>query len=69
MGAEERNTTLNSTHCHRFAAAFNRRDLLRRSAFGFGASALGSLMAREASAATNPLEPAPGTNTFGRKIV
>ena len=49
---------MNSTHCHRFAAAFSRRDFLRRSAFGFGASALGALMAREASAATeNPLAP------------
>ena len=51
---------MNSTHCHRFAAAFSRRDFLRRSAFGFGASALGALMARDASAATeNPLAPKP----------
>ena len=49
---------MNATHCHRFAAAFSRRDFLRQSAFGFGATALGSLLARDAVAATtNPLAP------------
>ena len=50
---------MNSTHCHRHAAAFSRRDFLRQSAFGFGASALGFLAARDAVAATNPLAPKP----------
>ena len=46
---------MNSTHCHRHVAAFSRRDFLRQSAFGFGASALGFLAARDAAASTNPL--------------
>ena len=50
---------MNSTHCHRHAAALSRRDFLRQSAFGFGASALGFLAARDAVAATNPLAPKP----------
>ena len=51
---------MNSTHCHRHAAAFSRRDFLRQSAFGFGASALGFLAAKEsATAAVNPLAPKP----------
>ena len=51
---------MNSTHCHRHGAAFSRRDFLRQSAFGFGASALGFLAAQDSSvAATNPLAPKP----------
>ncbi|HQU44866.1 MAG TPA: DUF1501 domain-containing protein, partial [Pirellulales bacterium] len=50
---------LNASHCHRHAWAFSRRDFLRQSAFGFGASALGFLSARDAVAATNPLAPKP----------
>ena len=48
-----------STHCHRHASAFTRRDFLRQSAFGFGASALGFLAAQDAVAATNPLAQKP----------
>ena len=46
-----------SSHCHRHAPAFSRRDFLRQSAFGFGASALGYLAARDAAA--SPLAPRP----------
>ncbi len=48
-----------TTHCHRHAAVSDRRDFLRQSAFGFGASTLGFLMSREAPAAdiVNPLTP------------
>jgi len=41
---------MNSTHLHRISAASSRRDFLRRSAFGFGVSAISSLMSRDASA-------------------
>ena len=48
-----------STHCHRYAMAFDRRDFLRQAAFGFGASALGSLIARDlkAESVESPLAP------------
>ncbi len=40
----------NRYHCGRFHTVCDRRDFLRRSAFGFGASVLGSLMAQNAPA-------------------
>lgn len=49
---------MNPTHCGRFEAAIDRRDFLWKSAFGFGAAAMGSLLARDAGAsALNPLAP------------
>ena len=42
--------SLNKTHCQRFLPILNRRDYLRTSAFGFGASVLGSLIAQDAAA-------------------
>ena len=51
--------SVTSTHCHRHASAFTRRDFLRQSAFGFGASALGFLAAQDVVAATNPLAQKP----------
>jgi uncharacterized protein (DUF1501 family) len=49
---------MKSTHCQRHAPAFSRRDFLRQSAFGFGASALGSLLAQAAGdPVPNPLAP------------
>src|SRR5262245_25557642 len=53
-----------ATHCGRFAPAPTRRDFLARSALGFGALALGDLLARDAAAADrprpgNPLAPRP----------
>lgn len=48
---------MNPHHCHRFDTAMDRRDFLRKSAFGFGAAAMGSLLARDSSAALNPLAP------------
>lgn len=36
-----------NTHCGRYATIGDRRDFLRRSAFGFGASAMGWMIARE----------------------
>ncbi|NUM52522.1 MAG: DUF1501 domain-containing protein [Candidatus Hydrogenedentes bacterium] len=49
---------MNPHHCHRHQIAIDRRDFLRKSAFGFGAAALGSLLARDATASSvNPLAP------------
>jgi hypothetical protein len=48
---------MNPHHCQRFDTAIDRRDFLRKSAFGFGAAAMGSLLARDASSAVNPLAP------------
>lgn len=48
---------MTSTHCQHHSAVHSRRDFLRESAFGFGASALGFLLASEAGAATNPAAP------------
>ena len=42
--------SLNANHCQRFLPVLDRRDYLRRSAFGFGASVLGSLIAGESAA-------------------
>ena len=50
---------MTSTHCHRHSLAFSRRDFLRQTAFGFGASALGFLNAQGAADTTNPLAPKP----------
>jgi uncharacterized protein (DUF1501 family) len=51
--------SLNKTHCQRFLPVMDRRDYLRTSAFGFGASVLGSLIAEDAAAdeqdSKNPL--------------
>jgi hypothetical protein len=51
------------THCGRFELVHSRRDFLRKSAFGFGALALGDLLGREARAAVHggltPLAPKP----------
>jgi len=50
-----------STHCQRYLPVQGRRDFLRHSAMGFGASILGLLMAQDAGAAdgkaVNPLAP------------
>ena len=55
------NETLSPYHCLRFQPVGDRRDFLRTAAFGFGASVLGTLMARDAVAtdqvANNPLAP------------
>ena len=48
---------MNPHHCRRLDTAIDRRDFLRKSAFGFGAAAMGSLLARDASAELNPLAP------------
>jgi hypothetical protein len=49
---------MNPNHCCRFEPVIDRRDFLRKSAFGFGAAALGSLMARDAVATgVSPLAP------------
>lgn len=44
----------NPYHCLRFTPVFDRRQFLRCSAFGFGASVLGSLMAQDAAATESP---------------
>lgn len=48
-------------HCGRFQPVADRRDFLRKSAFGFGASVLGALIAEDSAAAEagshNPLAP------------
>ena len=48
-----------STHCQRTIPVFDRRDFLRHSAFGFGASAMATMMARDvyANSPLNPLAP------------
>ena len=55
------NETWSPYHCLRFQPVGDRRDFLRTAAFGFGASVLGTLMARDAVAtdqvANNPLAP------------
>ena len=42
--------TITSTHCQRYLPVQSRRDFLRHSALGFGASILGLLMAQDADA-------------------
>lgn len=57
--------TPNPHHCGRFHFVSDRRDFLRSSAFGFGASVLGSLIAQDVAATeaennqSNPLAPKP----------
>ncbi len=55
------NETLNPHHCHRFQPIADRRDFLWTTAFGFGASVLGTLMAKDSASAdqvsSNPLAP------------
>lgn len=55
-----------STHCQRFTAVADRREFLKRSALGVGASVFGSLLARDVSASdlTGPQTLAPKSTHF-----
>lgn len=47
------NSAVNPNHCGRFKRVADRREFLRKSAFGFGASVLGALLAQDACAGTS----------------